>query len=688
MDVATDEPDRDLGVARALRRRWPTIVVFTVLFAVLGVGVALLRGSTHQASATVLIRALEGNAYSTTATSNTQTAIVALQTEANIVDSAAVTKLVNARLHTHLTPRTAHVIATVPTNTQLVRVSATANSDKAAKQRAEAYATGYLKYRGVLAKSTINAQLSNLNAQARSAGKALQAATLAARSSRPPADATAKVQLASSRLSSIQSQISQAQSVAVQPGTIVRSAAAQPASRLKTWLAPVVGLVIGFLLGTLVAWWRERRDDRIRSAGQHSIGDVAVLATLPRPEADADPQRDIAVRTARTSVLASAPPPCVLGIAPLVEAEGDAAARFAVALARSLRAAGYRVCVVDAVIDDPRLAGLLDLDADTTGLADVLLAEADRPVEPVEADDILALPAGADPASARDRYAGTAVSRVLSATSALVDYTLVIGAPLDADDSVGVLHAIAGAMVLVADGRNTHAELARVAAAASRFDVALLGAVVLSQPRRGRKAGTRRAAERPQPQPAQSSAPDTASEGDEPARDAQRSGSVATTASTSADVDGGVATSITWGPVTPVQAASDRAEDDDAATADLRIPDENHAEPVENKVEAGGAPPDGPVVRESASSDEDAADDGLRAGDSPANGRNGYHSVVLAEADEHRPAAAADPGREAPAAADEANADPDEGTPAAEISSTIRRHGARRQRTRSNTRRQ
>ena len=134
-----------LGASRAMRRYWRMIVGLVLICGIGGYFYAAQSPGSYSASATILVRALVGNAYSPE-TSTTQAATVALQTEAQLVASSQVTDLVRRNLP-GTTCNQDLVTAKVLTNTQLIKISAKAASADTARRCAQEYATDYLARR-------------------------------------------------------------------------------------------------------------------------------------------------------------------------------------------------------------------------------------------------------------------------------------------------------------------------------------------------------------------------------------------------------------------------------------------------------------------------------------------------------------------------------------------------------------
>ena len=95
-----------------------------------------------------------GNPYSEQSSTNNSSVIVAMQTEAGVVGSAADTAAVNRRLGLDLTAYPSGLATVVPDNTQIINISYTARKSDRARAVAQAYADAYLDRRGELARAS------------------------------------------------------------------------------------------------------------------------------------------------------------------------------------------------------------------------------------------------------------------------------------------------------------------------------------------------------------------------------------------------------------------------------------------------------------------------------------------------------------------------------------------------------
>src|SRR4051794_14668808 len=92
------------SVANAMRQHVLLIIAITVLVTTMAGAFAMSRAPHYTSSARVLVRPLPGNALSSDSIASSQQITVAMETEAGLVNSPAVTKLVAKRLNQTVNP--------------------------------------------------------------------------------------------------------------------------------------------------------------------------------------------------------------------------------------------------------------------------------------------------------------------------------------------------------------------------------------------------------------------------------------------------------------------------------------------------------------------------------------------------------------------------------------------------------
>jgi Mrp family chromosome partitioning ATPase/capsular polysaccharide biosynthesis protein len=470
-------------VSSALRRRWPSVLLITLIVTAAVAGFLFVRGPSYTAHATVLLRPLTGNALSPDTATSSQSTTVAMQTEQNLVSSLPVTRLVNADVSLHLTPGTAHVSSSVPLNSQIVQVAYTASTRPLAKKLAQAYAEAFLAYRAQVADRTRTEQLDSLNAQAKTADDQLRQAYADAATKNPPADAQTKIRLYTSTLATLQSQIGTAQSISTDPGDVVSPAALPPALNVLKPVAFVGGaLVGGLVLGVAVAVVRERLDDHIRVGAEAAIAGVPLLAAVgDRPRGRRDRRRGAArpgqresFRRARLALLAIAPTNSVIAMAAVTQHVPTI--DVATELARSLADSGYRVVLIDATDSTPA-AAVLGMDPEP-GLSDLLARDHLGAVTLGSVDGVQVLPAGSDPHSGAERYATPVMRGLLRRLRDRADYVLIATSSLTTTAGLGVVLVADAAVLVATENETTRNEIAEGDAAARRLGRDVLGLLV------------------------------------------------------------------------------------------------------------------------------------------------------------------------------------------------------------------
>ena len=174
------DADRPL-FATVLRRHWLAVVVAVLVCALLGVAVGAASKHSYSSTATVLIAPLEGDPYAPESVGKQSQANTDALTDSRLAATPAVARLAEKALglkRNSLTWRSKILVDVVP-NTQVVKITYKASSGRKAKSAAQAFATGYLRYRANRSRAIVAGQLDQLEAQARQAQTRLNAATRA-----------------------------------------------------------------------------------------------------------------------------------------------------------------------------------------------------------------------------------------------------------------------------------------------------------------------------------------------------------------------------------------------------------------------------------------------------------------------------------------------------------------------------
>ncbi len=465
-----------LSLGHAVRRHLFLVLASTVVFAAALGALALQRAPSYAASASVVLRPLEGTDL-TPDIMGTSQQIVGITTEASLVNSAPVVQRVNGILGTNLQAGTKQVTATVPANTQVVQVQYKASTPQQAQRGAQAFANSLLSFRS----------------QESATSQKLQQAFLERKISADLAKAAVATGVAKQALSSELAQLRAAVGK-LQSGETNSGFLSQPAQRptspsgLSPLLLIIVGALLGLGVGLALALWRDRMNSRASDDDIATGAGVLVLANLrlaggsgSGTVATSPPDSLVArmFQEVRARLLAVAPP----SRAVTVMANDDAswASFVGVNLAESLASAGYSVVLVSAA-EDSRVEQILAVDP-APGLADVLLGEdLDQVTRTVNA--LTVVPRGAQTHRWSDLLAGRLYSETVDELKKSADYVVVVGGRAGAADALPVTLPTDGVVLTASHGEITAASVDDARRRVGALGVPLLGLVVVEGPKR------------------------------------------------------------------------------------------------------------------------------------------------------------------------------------------------------------
>jgi Mrp family chromosome partitioning ATPase len=365
-----------------VRRRWRLVAVVAVLGAVCGVEYSAHAGHTYTAQASVVVVAVTQGPQGG---STPVTTPVNMSTEQAIAQSAAVIQLAAAKLGVPVAKLDASVAkrlsvsvpASTLTTSNVLQVDWQANKPALAQQGANAFAAAYLAYRQHVLQGQVTVLQKNLQSQASTLKNEIS--SLSGQLSRTTTGTSAN-QVLTVELTQVSQQYNTTQTdLAAIPaynasgGQLISALLPSKPSGLSRSVLGAGGLILGLLIGLVIAFARDLFDDRMRDSGQleQRLGAVT-LAVLPSSVSRAE------VRPAHTSAKLRPPPVIAMATAP------DSAAAEA---ARTMRAA------VIAVSSRRKLRVMLLLGADASVSSGqvaaelgVALAESDRRVLLIASD--------------------------------------------------------------------------------------------------------------------------------------------------------------------------------------------------------------------------------------------------------------------------------------------------------------
>jgi Mrp family chromosome partitioning ATPase len=392
----------------------------------------------------------------------------------------------------------ARVSVTVPANSQVLSVSCEASSPDAAASCAQAFAQAYLNYSSDSTSASIKSQITTLQSnigtlESDSAKLKVAIANLPANS---PQRASDNEELTSqhSQLGSLNGQIATLTANLADPsgGSIISNATPPlTATSPKALLIIPSGLLGGLLIGLVLAYLVDRRDRRVRGAGDVTRLNVPVLMSLPlrkfTPELTIADHRSPTGRSfselahmLTSSLGAGSHVVLVTGSLP-----GHGASMVAANLAAALSRHQPDVTLVCGDLEGsviPRMAGVRS----GRGLTDVLAG--DVPAEavgrhPAAASRLTVITPGTAGTEAED-LRQDAVEQLLNGLRGEDRWVVIEAAPVTSGPDVYTLALSADAAILVAETPGTRSD--QVLDSVEHLDkmgATVLGVVLLPSPR-------------------------------------------------------------------------------------------------------------------------------------------------------------------------------------------------------------
>lgn len=492
MEPLPTETVRTSLVSDALRNRVLSIIGIALVTTALAALLAWKWPESYTSDIDVMLTPTVGNALAPDSARSGDQINVAMQTEAGLIASSPVAKLVGPAVGSSVEPGDSAVSATVPANTQIIRIEYRAATAAEAVKFAEGYAKALLESRQQRSESDVSTQLEALKKQEDAALAGLKQASADAVSSKSP-EASGMVQLYTNRLAAIQDKVGALQATPTSPGSII-SPATRPTSSdgVPAPLLILAGLAIGLLLGVIYAISRERSDDRIRAALEGAVDDIPVMGVVPSTAVAIGANTE-AYRAVRTALLASSTPPSTVVISAVDDSLVEAAQRVALSTASALAASGYKTCLIDATLTDGPIEGLR-VSATGTGLAGVLATGTITGVDQIAVGGFDLVGGGGLPDESRERLGSAHMRSALAALAEEYDYVLVASPDMGTPEA-NELALPAGGVILVAAERRTNREdIRRVTIRAEQLGIVFMGIVAVvstgKRERRRRRAAT------------------------------------------------------------------------------------------------------------------------------------------------------------------------------------------------------
>lgn len=486
-------------LAIALKHHLPIVVAFAAILCSLTSWYGFHRPVAYTSSASILLQPLKGNALSPSSDGSSQQLVTAMATEVALVNSLPVLKKVEDRLGIDVSTDSGQISATSQPNTRVVDVAFRAETAAQAQRGARAVAHSALGYRADRAQSYRDAKLANLRAQEKEIKQDMAKASKEANGRSATSEAAQEVQIYTTQLSSVRSNISEVLSAGSSPGVVIRSAELpQSPSTLSPWLFVAGGLIFGALLGIAAAVTRERLDRRVRIGDTSYANDgIAVMAAtaaeLPRHDAPHRGPIHEPFRIVRASILAEATSPSAISVS--ASTGFDDSVAVGAAIGQSLSRAGYTVTVVNA---NPQAKAASVLGLTTSHSLDDVLNGTGLDIALTSSGTLKVLDSGQTQKTTPDDLAGRDFSALVQTLKESNDYVIVITAPLS--DTGGIAASlVSDYLILTATHRFTTTEdIATDLTHARTLGLDVLALTVINHGRRPRP-GTHRKHSRHQP---------------------------------------------------------------------------------------------------------------------------------------------------------------------------------------------
>lgn len=469
-------------LSQSLRRYAGVVLVLALLGGGLAAAFAASRPQVYTSSARILLRPSTGNPYSVETGPSSQQVTIAMTTEAALVDSDPVLKLVNENVSPDLSA--GDVTVSVPPNTSTIVATVEAPDAAQAQRGAQAVADGYLAYRKDVTLATRKASVDQLTRQIASVKAALAKVSDAGLGDAVDSQNARQGQVLTEQLISLQDLLNSAQSIDADPGTLVSPAAPGTRTGISSGLIIAAGVIVGLMIGTALALWLGRRDKRVHAKAGSIVAGVPVLAVLEgRPAADPATADRQAYQRLRTSVLASSALPSAVAISGV--GPDDTSSGIALGLGRSMTRAGYRVVLVMASAEET--GPFTDDSRGARGLAEALRERRDVADLLMPYDGMAVLSAGSGILDQQELLSGERFGRVVQELKSEFDYVLVVTGPAVLPAELATAR-LADALLLVGrDGVTSRIDIGDVSARARLVGLRVSGLALRS--RRGRTDG-------------------------------------------------------------------------------------------------------------------------------------------------------------------------------------------------------
>jgi capsular polysaccharide biosynthesis protein len=483
-----------------LRRRWWVVVVLTVIGVVGALGYAKSAPKSYTATAAVYVAptGADQSSGSSSASSKSSSGSVNLETEAQLVTSGTVAAMAGKSMKSPLSAYqlSKQVSVTVPPSSQVLNIACETSSASSAATCANDFAAAYLSNRQSTAAGQLASQMKALQAKVSSLQKSVT--TLNTSISALPTTSSTRlndettVSSDKTLINSFNQQLSTLTAAAANTsgGHIITSATppGKPSSPKTSVILPA-GLVVGLVLGLIVAFVWDGRDRRLHGTQDvERLLDVPVLLSLPRgafgqqvslasPRSRAGRAFTELAHTMAASLGEGSHVVLVAGTSPGPETS-VVAANLAATLART-QAEAVLVC---ADLRDSVAPELLGLDPGSRGLAEVVAGRAtvgEVARGPSGVPGLWVIPPGADPSLAEYHLQHDTAKALTTQLRRDARYVIIEAQATEGADTFALAEFADTALLTIQAGRTRRDEAGAGIRRLQRMRTPLMGTAVL-----------------------------------------------------------------------------------------------------------------------------------------------------------------------------------------------------------------
>ena len=459
----------------AVRRRWLSVLIVTVVIAGIGLALSLAQSPSYRAHTDVELEPTAADI-----TKNNALDSIDIATQVQLVSSVGVANQVQQDLNMSDRPNLTKQVTAQPVGvSRVIRITATSKSAQGAADLANAVATAYLANRGAVAKQLYDATTTTLIQQQDDLAKRLADVQRQLNHRPQNAQLTTEKQNLLSQLGDVSAQLTTFRSLKAGPGGggQVITEATPPAKPFSPRVVfnTIIAMIIGLIVGIGVALLRDRFDDVIYDpdAVRLNAGRWPVVAEIPTfassqgvLPADADPHSPageafaglaVNVRYLLAKEMQGSRSAVVLVMSPRAQ-EGKTTA--ATNLAISVAKVGVKTTLADADLRRGHVANMFGLDSELPGLAESVagLATEDNTIE-VGIDNLKVLPAGTRPPNPNELLASARMKATIKRLSRGSKLVVLDAPPAIVADGFELLDSVDLVLVVVRAGSSHRREM-------------------------------------------------------------------------------------------------------------------------------------------------------------------------------------------------------------------------------------